>query len=243
MVFDFKFLSKKRILNLPHGIYCFFHKAWPDYIKFLDGNPMNMLIDNLEIGTAKDRSNKGKPTLKNKSGYWGIYLQNNKYRAVVGTSINRFALGTFHSLNEALEYQHKAALLYSQNKSKDEVRYILGLDKKSNSKLGIKIIQPKGDKFSVRFTFNKQSINLGLFSSKEEAWEEYKQAFKELTESGFTSKNKIRCSNTGYKSVYKHKDKFQYKFRINGKTFNACTFSTAEEAHAAYLKAKEEYKA
>lgn len=46
----------------------------------------------------------------------------------------------------------------------------------------------------------------------------------------------------GFKGIYKNKSRFTAEIHRNGITRNLGTYNTPEEAHAAYLKAKEEYK-
>jgi len=106
--------------------------------------------------------------------------------------------------------------------------------------------------YVVNLVKNKEHIYVGSFKSIVEAKDAYKFSF-ELAHIHELSKNEILSickekyqphikSNTGIKGVYLYKDKYLAKFMHKRKVIRLGLFTTPEEAHAAYLKAKEEYK-
>lgn len=58
---------------------------------------------------------------------------------------------------------------------------------------------------------------------------------------GFELKNYGLKNKLGFKGVEQQGDIFYGRIKINGKRLRTKSFSNPQEAHAAYLKAKEEY--
>lgn len=49
-------------------------------------------------------------------------------------------------------------------------------------------------------------------------------------------------NTTGFKGVYRHRDRFQAKISVNGKMYSLGTYDTAEQAHEAYCAVAEEQR-
>ncbi len=121
---------------------------------------------------------------------------------------------------------------------------------KTTNKLGLKGVIEVHGKYVVHIHFQKSHLTLGRYSTKEEASDKYMlatnlannwsgdlESFKTaLKEAGFGFRGQFPAG------VEKYKDKFRSRIRINKTYKNVGYFNTPEEAHAAYLKAKEEYK-
>lgn len=108
--------------------------------------------------------------------------------------------------------------------------------------------------YNVRVMCGGKSLNLGTYRTNELGIEVYTLAKKLFLDNGIpaneikkiiankypeSSLNKI--SVTKYKGVSVNKNKFIAQIGVNGKKKYLGSFSTPEEAHAAYLKAKEEH--
>ena len=113
----------------------------------------------------------------------------------------------------------------------------------------------KDNRWAVKFKMNGKQVSLGSYESEDEASFIYEKAkhfhinlnyteqqiklelmvFNKNLGRGLTNKN-------GLKGVYEKKGRFYSRFRTRFTSKNLGGFDTPEEAHAAYLKAKEEYR-
>lgn len=92
---------------------------------------------------------------------------------------------------------------------------------------------------AVFIYFNKRKP--GILSFRDENPMNYK--IENLYEvPGYMLKNYGKVNKHGFKGVEKSGNLFWGRITINGKRIRTQGFSTPEEAHAAYLKAKEEYR-
>lgn len=125
---------------------------------------------------------------------------------------------------------------------------------------GYKAKKNKDGTISYRVTldYNYKKINIGSFKDENIAREIYCKA-RDILESGLDCpvllRNKLillfpdqpiqnrKINNKfGLTGVYQNHNKFGARIRFNKKTMTLGFYSTPEEAHAAYLKAKEEYR-
>ncbi len=109
-------------------------------------------------------------------------------------------------------------------------------------------------RFSVRLNIDGRLISFGTYGTKEEAREIYLK-IKKIYLSGVSNleelKNEARKLNPKIKSsitnkfnfpgVHFNRGKYYGRFSINKKRIITSAYCSPEEAHAAYLKAKEEY--
>jgi len=112
-----------------------------------------------------------------------------------------------------------------------------------------------GIRYRVSFYLNGKSISLGQPKNKETALKIYQTAvslknngieseieFKKQIKELFPDEKIIIGNRTGYKGVFFSEKRYRAEITINRKSKHLGMFDTAEEAHAAYLKAKEELK-
>lgn len=110
-----------------------------------------------------------------------------------------------------------------------------------------------GDRFPTRIKINKKTLFLGSWPSQELATEVYNKA-KQLRIEGLDPidikkniiklypENKMKIGNkSGFTGVHPSKTGFNAQLYINGKNKHLGCFNTPEEAHQAYLQAKQEY--
>jgi hypothetical protein len=109
--------------------------------------------------------------------------------------------------------------------------------------------------FTAQIMLNRKTIYLGSYETEEETFDIYKSA-KKLS-SIYQNKNELlhhlrnihpnlnlkkQLNKTGLKGIYiQSNGRFGSNIRIKEKTIYLGTYNTPEEAHQAYLKAKEEY--
>ena len=110
--------------------------------------------------------------------------------------------------------------------------------------------------YRVTLDYNYKKLNIGSFKDKEIAREIYCKA-RDFLESGIDCPLLLRAklillfpnepiqnrkvnNKFGLKGIYKNHNKFVARFTKNKKTIIVGHYDTPEEAHAAYLKAKEE---
>ena len=140
-----------------------------------------------------------------------------------------------NSVNNTIDNLYKSSYYEKNIKSNNDVRVYKG--------------EIKG--YQVRLGVNGKSIYLGEYENKEKAKFINEKAIS-LHEKGLTSsqiKNKLITDglykpklNKIFKGVYKNHNNYMAQISLSGKKKYLGTFGTPEEAHAAYLKAKEKYE-
>ncbi len=126
-------------------------------------------------------------------------------------------------------------------------------DARPNNQLGIRGVHydPINDNFRAVLHINYKCINM-RFKTLEEATNAYVYSKNKILFENFTyEKLKEDLIKNGYSNPKKNKllpgveksgSRFMSRPKINGKRTYLGTFNTPEEAHAAYLKAKEDHK-
>ncbi len=225
-------------------IYDYLHENY----EYRDGE----LITKNQRGPVK----KGHPV-----GYYSV--ENNRYfRAVVHFSIKGQEYDL--NLNKVIYiYHHKKCPKYviniDGNPTNHRIENLKYSDRdsfqyknipKRNNKLNVKGVCLESGKYKASFCFNKKNITLGYYSSIEEANEKYIFAYSLLNNfNGSVDEFKYLLKQNGFgrklknlPGVETYNSKFRSRIREGGKYINLGIFHTQEEAHAAYLKAKEQYK-
>lgn len=109
-------------------------------------------------------------------------------------------------------------------------------------------------RWKVRFFLNKKSVSMGGYKTQEEAQKIYNLCL-ELIENGiyeeieikniikhFNPRIKLNITNKyGFPGIMKSRNKYYARLRFKKTESTLGGFDTPEEAHEAYLKAKEEY--
>lgn len=176
--------KKKYNKKLSTFVYIFHNKKYELNLFFIDGNPLNTKIENLEpnskknlyksriLDHAKGRFNNGITFVKEK----------NSYRGSTGLGGKRILVGYFKEKNKAIEAVKTIRNLYfEQNK---DIEYL-----------------------------------------------------KE-----FIKENYHSVPVSGMKNIYQNRNRWGYKFMVNGKVHRKQIFNNAHEAHEAFLKAKKEHE-
>ena len=108
--------------------------------------------------------------------------------------------------------------------------------------------------FTLCSSINNKSVKLGTYRTAEIATQVYfdvhllinegktEQEIKDYLRFKYPDSSLNILSKTGFKGVSCQGGKFIAQARINGKRIYIGSYISPEEAHAAYLKAKEEYK-
>jgi hypothetical protein len=154
-------------------IYIFHHKNKPKYIKFLDSNPVNFKIENLEkcSGLVKLKS---KIMKNNKTGVSGIIFARKKFNVRIHSNKKLINCGNYNNLEEAKKVKEICEEIikkYPETNSK-EIKEKIGYVAPTRKK-GVK----KG--FVSKIVFNKKRIYLGYYKTKEEAHQAYLKAKEE----------------------------------------------------------------
>jgi group I intron endonuclease len=180
---------------------------------------------------------------------------NNRYTI----KFNKTFLGSFDSISKAQCFLQKL-----QSSSKSEQEIIIKALKASLKRR--QTFGRKGYKYFVIFSYlgdciltnelnkfckERELNSLGLYSVKNkpnktylgywirEAQEEEIKSNKVLNFNCPDLKDPTIKNKLGYSGVYKRGNRYRAKLNTNGKTIHLGTFNTPEEAHQAYLKAKE----
>lgn len=233
----------KKSFDHPISFFIFLYhkKMWPERIIFKDGNGMNSSIENLILTTKKQMEHE-KAILKN--GFYKKILKSGKvkYQALLNTSIGFIYLGTYDSKKDAGDIHKHARSKYI--KCKDE-KQVYSFKKAITEEIHIKnASRYKGyvwDKnaYQVKIYHNKVVYQIGRYNTSEKAKQAYLEAKESLRKNTFNFEKKIL--NPLGRGVSKSHKRFKASIRENGIPKYLGTFDTPEEAHAAYLKAKEEY--
>jgi hypothetical protein len=143
--------------------------------------------------------------------------------------INNY-LGSFDTKDEALK---------SLNEAKDKIiKGCIGVGVKRTNETGfkgvVKYVTNKSIKYRAAITYDGQRNHLGFFNTQKEASDAYQKAKKEIENGLFISTRKHATNKTGITGVHISGNKFFAMYK--GKYI--ATFNTAQEAHEAYLSAK-----
>jgi len=109
-------------------------------------------------------------------------------------------------------------------------------------------------RWKVRFFLNRKAVSMGGYKTQEEAQKIYDKCL-ELIDNGFSEEVEIKeiikelnprikinvTNKHGFPGVMKSRNKYYARLRWKTEESTLGGFDTPEEAHAAYLKAKEEY--
>jgi hypothetical protein len=164
----------KKIFNLSHLIYIYFHKEKPKYIDFLDGNFANTKIENLEsisrnTYALKCIDGRGFVPMEDKDG-------NIRYHCQIRFQKKTISLGVFESKCDAKQLYLKAKKLLLNGHSIDYIKSTLTSHKSSKNKTGFKGIRCVNGKYYGVFQKNKQKKYTAVFNTPEEAHEAYLKA-------------------------------------------------------------------
>jgi hypothetical protein len=211
--------------------------AWA--VKFYFGNQYqrSTLVHILETGTpnarkithingdnSDDRFDNLSLIKNNTNGYSktkvGLWQSRINYRGKF------YCLGTFKTEKEATDVFFKAVDDISKN------RFI---HKPKMNVTGRKGVTKHGNDFVAKVKFNGITQHIGTFETIEEAALAYQKAKREIEEGVFIPPiRKLHPNKTGYVGV-QHSGS---KFKATHKGKHLGTFNTPEEAHEAYLNAK-----
>ena len=109
-------------------------------VDHIDGNKTNNQIDNLRWASKSENGMNRKLHSNNKSGFTGIYTGNNKFRAELKLNNKKYCLGTFNTLEEAIQARvNKSKELFGEFQSKQEKELVLNIKIPSNTKLTLNI--------------------------------------------------------------------------------------------------------
>ena len=87
--------------------------CYPDMIDHISGDKQDNRLCNLRLSNSlHNMRNRGK-NKNNSSGYNGVYVSGNKYRARIKINGKLINLGTFETIEEAVDARRKANLMYN----------------------------------------------------------------------------------------------------------------------------------
>jgi hypothetical protein len=153
------------------------------------------------------------------------YKRGNLFIARITFNNNRFQKN-FKTEIEAQEWLKDMRVKFEKNQ-------LPIVKHKKVSKDGFHGVTKKRNRFEAKIYYAKKNIHIGSFKTAKEASDAYQLAKQQIKDGVFVPPPK-KINKTGFAGVVKHWDRFRarYKGNIIG------TFDTPEEAHAAYLKAK-----
>lgn len=241
--------KEKKKYKLTTLIYIYFNKLYEKYIAHLNNNPTDTRIENLIKTTAKIcqasrewttgayRSKGGGYfcAIKNNFGHMGVYETEEIAKMVFSEARDLY-------FNQHLDIKEV------RRKIKDKY-YQLETDTK-------RIDSMKGcfkyhNKFQVTTRLSNKAVYVGAYDTQEEARESFLRIkklrdFDEIPHEEIllmiANEKTKRNKSTGYTGVTKKNGRYLARLRKDEKVIYAEIFDTPEEAHAAYLKAKEEQK-
>lgn len=171
----------------------------------------------------------------NTSGATGVIkLKNGTFKARYDEEKQRYNLGSFPSLEQAVEYRNEFVYLFSVDK--ELALQMTERRANSNSSTKIKGISKHSEGFLVRCTLpTKERIFVGFSSDIKQAVElqnKFLELYKINPEEALLSiKNRARShSATGIKGINKHAEGFSVRIEVDGKRKFLGKFKTLEEA-------------
>ena len=173
--------KKKKIVNLAHMIYIFFHKKKPDFIAYIDGNYANTKIENLlEMSRTEQLL-----TLLDGRGFYPIKGKNGKIRYHCQFNVEKetISLGVFNNPTDAHNLYLKAKELFLKGTPVTQIKEKLQSGKNDNNKTGLKGVRLIKNKYYGIAQVNKKRIYTSAFNTAQEAHEAYLRAKEELKKS------------------------------------------------------------
>lgn len=245
---------------LAHRLaWLYMHGKWPEnQVDHINGIRDDNRFENLREATAaQNRQNQTGFRRNNSSGYLGVYADKKTglYTANIKIDGIQHHIGSYRTAEEAHEaYRQEKAKLHPfgtlEPTSKHQPAKAL-----RETKTGLRGVQPtKGGRYLAFITIHGANRSLGAFDSAEAAYAAHQKANQEILEMGVDSwvnahdtaelkraesKRKGASGLAGVELV-KSTGKFSARIRKDGARLYLGQFDTAEEASAAYLKAKEE---
>ncbi len=237
-------------------MYLYFYKKYPDFVKCIDGNDFNLEKNNLLETTIqlRKKSSFSKAKYKNKDIYKIYYYNQDKKIIHLGATEN---LKDAEQITELLD----DLFLIKKLSLKDIIFHLKKtfpslILKEMPNKLGKKGVTyneklKSRAKYTSKIQFNKKAYLIGYFMTETTAHKAYLYVSEKI-KNNKTEDIKRYIEEARIK--YKAKDRDigasnlrGVRIRSNGliwaiysKTYLG-SFNTPEEAHAAYLKAKEEH--
>lgn len=90
-------------------VWLFAHNEWPEYeLDHIDGNPSNNALSNLRPATHAENHQNQKVHKRNKTGVSGVSPSLRNFRVRVGVGMREIYVGSFATLEEAIEARDKA---------------------------------------------------------------------------------------------------------------------------------------
>jgi hypothetical protein len=253
------FIGVDKQTYLAHRLaWLYMRGVWPNaQIDHINGIRDDNRINNLREATiAQNRQNQTGFRRNNSSGYLGVYADRNTglYTAKIKIGGVQHHIGSYLTAEEA----HEA---YRQEKTK--LHPFGTLEPRTESqpvrafrltKTGLRGVQPtKGGRYLAFVTVHGANRSLGAFDTAEEAYAAHQEANQAVLKVGVEawvkahdeaelkraeSKRKGASGFAGVELV-KSSGKFTARIKKDGKRHYLGQFDSAEEASAAYLKAKE----
>jgi hypothetical protein len=92
-------------------VFLMFHGYLPEYVSYIDGNPLNIRIENLRAATKSQLRTSSKKNSNNTSGYKGVFFDKTrgKYKVQISKLDRYYRLGFFDTAKEAHKAYCKAA--------------------------------------------------------------------------------------------------------------------------------------
>lgn len=155
-------------------------------VDHIDHNGLNNTRENLRTCTHAQNMRNQKTSVRNTTGFKGVFKTSDRFFAAIGVNGNHIYLGTFDSAEEAARHYNQAAVQhFSEFACLNDVnpkfpttpRSTLRRDNKSGY-LGVYLRECQ--RWQCLITFNRKTIYLGSFATPEEAARAYDAKAREL---------------------------------------------------------------